>query len=345
MITGSVTLVKIAWCVLSKRSTVFRIMFPISSFFLTPHAQTGVMPSSELCGKKSLIFFYRQHFWCQIFCFWSCCFSCLHLKPSSWPLDSILPRLLKEDLNSLGCILWIWLIHLCCLAVFQLPLNMLWFSLWLKKSNFQPTVLPHHKPISELPFLSKVLGKVVLLQLQSYIDNCLSGKFKTGFKSQHSTESALLSALFSDLLLTADTSNPVGWILLYLTAIFSCHIWKLVWELGEPPLNDFSLIFQTEFFLSSWANTPIYPLGCGVPQGSILGPIVFTLYMVVLGSILRKHNIQFHCFADDVQIYLKVQEWMEVNFINLNKNKTEINLFGSHDFLDGYVSAIGPLVS
>ena len=102
-------------------------------------------------------------------------------------------------------------------------------------------------------------------------------------------------------------------------------------------------------FTASCANTKsnCNPLTCGIPQGSVLGPWLFTLYTSPLSSILSSTSTSHHLYADDTQLFIsflptqfssitqlqssisQVSTWMSANLLSLNPSKTEFLIFGN----------------
>lgn len=105
------------------------------------------------------------------------------------------------------------------------------------------------------------------------------------------------------------------------------------------------LQYRQQAVLIDGDQSPSHTLTCGVPQGSVLGPLLFTVYTSPLAALLREHGILFHLYADDTQLFLEstvsdalsvqdairametwvalVRSWMSKNMLKLNDDKTE----------------------
>ncbi len=90
----------------------------------------------------------------------------------------------------------------------------------LKKINLDSTDLKKFRPISKLPFMNKILEKVVHNQLTDFLcGNNILDIFQSGFRTKHSTESALLKVT-NDILLSIDSGKRVALMMLDLSAAF-----------------------------------------------------------------------------------------------------------------------------
>ena len=158
--------------------------------------------------------------------------------------------------------------------------------------------------------MSKLIEKVVASQLIHCISsNGLHEILQSAYKQFHSTETALVK-VFNDIVLDVDRNTTVILLLLDLSAAFDAVdntilIDRLASRLG---LCDLALAWfksylsdRTHSVSIRGARSVTRSPSCGVPQGSVLGPILCLLYTSPLRDIVRQYNMGYHF---DTQLYL-----------------------------------------
>ena len=274
--------------------------------------------------------------------------------PKSYDLDPIPSKLLIECLDSnlpsltdlFNSSLTSGIFPQCFKSALVTPI--------LKKRCLDHNDLNNYRPVSNLCFIAKILEKLVLSKVSSYLNSHnLHNTCQSAYHPGHSTETALLKVV-NDLFLSLNKGNISVLALLDFSSaldtidhpiLVHCH--HTDFGFTDTVLQWFSsyLTDRTHYVSLSNHCSAFAPVHSGVPQGSVLGPILFTMYIKPLSAIIDSHSILHHSFADDLQLHMSappdrisellhsmqscisdVKAWATANMLKLNDNKTELML-------------------
>ena len=229
----------------------------------------------------------------------------------------------------------------------------------IKKATLEPT-LSNYRPVSNLPFVSKIIEKVVSDQINSFTDlHSLDEPLQSAFKKGHSTETALVKVQ-NDILLFMDEQKVVLMALLDLSAAFdTCNHEILLSRLETQfRISGHALAWFRSYLhnrsqrvrIKNSLSDPV-TLVTGFPQGSGWGPQAYSKYVGPLGDLLQLRQVLYHLFADDTQLLKpvnpnsqdaqcmafaslestisQVSSGMTQNKLKMNEAKTEFIVFGT----------------
>ena len=215
----------------------------------------------------------------------------------------------------------------------------------------------NHRPISVISAVAKVFERIIYDQIYAYLfEHDILSKSQSGFRSIHSTVTALLEATDS-WAFDIDRGNVNAVVFLDLKKAFdtvghTILLSKLsAYGIQENAFNWFRSYLEnrTQICSVSGSLSKTCSLQCGIPQGTILGPLLFLLYINDLPNCLT--NSYPRMYADDTHLtyadkdvniiqsclnedLLNISKWLIANKLTLNMNKNEFMLIGSRQKLN-----------
>ena len=277
------------------------------------------------------------------------------LPTKSSPLDCIPTKLLKEQVFTLAPMIT----HLANLSlssgIFPSSLKMGQVTPLLKKPGLNPSDPANYRPITNLTTLSKILEKLALSRLRQHIVSSDSFcRFQSAYRAAHSTETALLRVV-NDLTIAACNGHPSVLVALDISAAFDTIDHDVLCQRATSDFGIQGLALKwLRSFVSGRSNyvcvdsdhSPVTASSSGVPQGSVLGPILFAMYTAPVARIIDHHGLRYHMYADDTQLYTALQRghidlthiqqctndihrWYAENGMMLNPTKSETVAVGT----------------
>lgn len=222
----------------------------------------------------------------------------------------------------------------------------------LKKPSLDPKILLNYRPIAFLPFSGKLIERSVAIQLNYHLaTNSVLSDYQSAYRIGHSIETLLIS-LLNDLLLAADEGDGTALLFLDLSAAFDtvdhgillrrlsqhCGVTGVSLDWFKSYLSGRSHRVSIDGTLSS-----AVALLWGVIQGSVLGAILYVVYVNPLAAIALLFGISIHQFSDDTQLRIRFRlieqllatktmsncvsallDWFFRNRVKTNVPKTEL---------------------
>ena len=224
--------------------------------------------------------------------------------------------------------------------------------LYKKGDNF---CLNNYRPISLLPIISKIFERVMFTQLYSYLNaNNLLSEQQYGFRSQRSTELAcvkLVDYITTEMDNIKKIKTPTAIYLDLSKAFDTLNFNILLNKLQYYGINGISLSLIKNYLTNRFqyvqfenSESDLLEIKTGIPQGSILGPLFFS---IMINDLVNSSNkFKFLMYADDTTIYFnledfpienrevlinneleKVNKWLKLNKLAVNVDKTKSMLF------------------
>ena len=207
----------------------------------------------------------------------------------------------------------------------------------LKKASLD-LVFKNLRPVSNLQFLSKLTEHALFDQTYNHMmDLGLYPVLQSAYRKCHSTETAFLKVQ-NDILMNMNRQHATLIVLLDLSVAFDTVDHKIL-------LHRLQWSFGITGTALKWFKSESSKLPHGVPQGSCLGPLLFTIYSSKLFEVIKDHLPVAHAYADDTQLYLSfkpdttsrqsdaieamelcikaIRAWMITDKLKLNDDKTE----------------------